>query len=611
MPVDALICATIVAALLFVRRRRSLFDEVPKGFFNLSLGLGILAFASFLDALLFGHIAIVKNVVSATTSATLVALFGYFPGMIFVLLGLYYWLPALERLKLEVKARGEAERRLEEAQNLSKIGSWAHDFDGRFYQWSDETSRILGYRKGEVEPSFENYTARVHPDDNDAMKAVVNEAMAHRSSYVVEYRLRHPDGTIVDVEERGRFQISDDSGVEFIIGTIQDISERKSASEALSRSEAQIRRLLEDSPMGVAIMRHRTQHDRVVAERLFANRTLVTMMGFSTRDELLAADVSESWVDQSKLAHVNHIMKGGNVLVDFEALRCRPDGSRYWVSMNSRPIIFEGEECMVVWHLDITNRKSAEAELHAAKEVAEAANTAKSKFLANMSHELRTPLNAILGFSDMMLSESFGRLGDQRYVQYSRDIHDSGSLLLNLIREMLDLARIEAGALELEDDIIELGQVLESSLRLVQGQADEKSINIATSFAQDLPPLRADERAIRQIALNLLSNSVKFTEPEGRIEVGTKHSADGTIGMYFSDTGIGIAADDIAKALEPFVQVSRVHGRSHEGTGLGLPIAKQLAELHGADFDIHSDVASGTTITIRFPRERSISGETG
>jgi signal transduction histidine kinase len=255
---------------------------------------------------------------------------------------------------------------------------------------------------------------------------------------------------------------------------------------------------------------------------------------------------------------------------------------------------------------DITGQKQVEAELVAAKELAEEANGAKSEFLANMSHELRTPLNAILGFSEVMAEESFGPLGSEKYKEYATDIHTSGIHLLDLIGDVLDLSRIEAGALDLAEGVVDLNEALRAMLRMVQERAARKSLRIDTKLESSLPLIRGDERAIKQIILNLLSNCTKFTGEGGKITVATENERDGGVSLIIADTGIGIASADIPKVLEPFGQIGDATTRVHEGTGLGLPFAKRLTEMHDATFELKSEVGVGTTVTVCFPTERVI-----
>lgn len=243
-------------------------------------------------------------------------------------------------------------------------------------------------------------------------------------------------------------------------------------------------------------------------------------------------------------------------------------------------------------------------ELSAARDDAEAANHAKSEFLAHMSHELRTPLNAILGFSEIIKLETFGPVGNTRYREYASDILESGQHLLGIINDILDLSKVESGLEELDEDVVDISDVIHSIEILVRGRAERGGVKLDSEIGQLLPPMRADQRKLKQILINLVSNAVKFTEPGGTVTQRAWHDPAGGHVLQVRDTGVGMAPEDIPKALSQFGQVRDVVGQSHEGTGLGLPLAQALVELHGGEFRIESAVGVGTTVTARFPPGR-------
>lgn len=251
---------------------------------------------------------------------------------------------------------------------------------------------------------------------------------------------------------------------------------------------------------------------------------------------------------------------------------------------------------------DITQWKRAEEELTSAKKAAENASSQKSDFLAKMSHEIRTPLNAIIGFSEVMMEERFGPVGNERYKEYLRDIHVSGTHIMSLVNDLLDLSKIEAGKLELTFEAVGLNDVVRECAALMQPQANRERIIIRTSLSSSLPPVVADNRSLRQIILNLLSNAVKFNSAGGQVIVSTLYEESGEVVLRVRDTGQGMSEGDIVKAMEPFRQLST--SRTGGGTGLGLPLTKALVEANRAAFQIDSTPGQGTMIQITFPSTR-------
>jgi signal transduction histidine kinase len=249
-------------------------------------------------------------------------------------------------------------------------------------------------------------------------------------------------------------------------------------------------------------------------------------------------------------------------------------------------------------------REAVQTELVRAKETAESANRAKSAFLANMSHELRTPLNAIMGFSEIIKTQTFGPRSE-RYPDYAGHIFHSGTHLLALINDILNLSKMEAGRLALHEEDVDLGVMVESCITLIETQARQAKIRLSVSLDERVRSIRADNRRMRQILINLLSNAVKFTPDGGQISISSALE-NGGLAIAVSDTGIGMAPEDIPKAMAPFGQVDSRIRRKQEGTGLGLPLARQLVELHGGTFRIDSKVDGGTTVTFVLPPERII-----
>jgi signal transduction histidine kinase len=250
--------------------------------------------------------------------------------------------------------------------------------------------------------------------------------------------------------------------------------------------------------------------------------------------------------------------------------------------------------------------QATQAALKEAKEIAERANNAKSEFLAGMSHELRTPLNSVIGFSSVMEEEIFGPVGHQNYMEYVGAIGDSGKHLLNLVNDILDISKIEAGEMEFEDSEVDVLEIFQASMKIVTPRADQGEINLGLEIARDSPHLKGDRLRLKQILLNLLTNAIKFTPPKGQVKVFASVDDSNAMNWQVTDTGVGISEKDLGRILLPFEQVRGTAAHTHEGTGLGLYLTKSLAEAHGGTLEIDSEVGSGTTVIVKFPPERTI-----
>ena len=275
------------------------------------------------------------------------------------------------------------------------------------------------------------------------------------------------------------------------------------------------------------------------------------------------------------------------------------------IAVMHRPMADGGS---VATYEDTTRQEAAEHALRVAKEQAETANHA-NEFLANTSHELRTPLNAIIGFSEIMKQESLGPIGSAKYLEYANDIYQAARHQLDLVNDILDLSKVKSGREELQEDILEVAGLLDSVQMLVAGRVEKAGVTLEFDVAEALPGLRADARKLKQILINLLSNAIKFTEAGGRVTFRAWYRADSGVVFQVVDTGIGIAPGDIPNALAPFRQIDDGLDRKYEGTGLGLPLAKSLVEMHGGSLDLQSEPGVGTTVTVRLPAERIVVAE--
>ena len=253
---------------------------------------------------------------------------------------------------------------------------------------------------------------------------------------------------------------------------------------------------------------------------------------------------------------------------------------------------------------DITQWKRTEEELRTAKRAAETANAHKSEFLARVSHEIRTPLNAIIGFSDMMATERLGPIGHPRYVEYSDDIGRSGRHVLDIVNDLLDISKIEAGEMELDFTAVELNEAVSEAVSLVQPQVNSQRVIIRTSLSQSVPNIVADQRSIKQIAINILANAIRYTPSGGQIVVSTAYESNGSVVLRIRDTGVGMTRTELEQALKPFRQVTTGSRKRGDGTGLGLPLTKAMVDANRANFAISSAPNEGTLVEITFPSPR-------
>jgi PAS domain S-box-containing protein len=384
-------------------------------------------------------------------------------------------------------------------------------------------------------------------------------------------------------------------------GLLLDLTERRRAEEALRRSEEKYRALMNDAADAILLGdggSHLIECNRRAEELLDLSPGTRADLGGILIDEERARGAV--WFEELK--------RTGSATLSDTYVRTR-DGRKLPVDLSATAITIDGQQIYQAILKDISDHRQAEAQLRAAKESAELADRSKTEFLANMSHELRTPLNAIIGFSDVMRSELLGPIGNDSYRGYIEDIHASGRHLLEVINEILDMSKVESGHLELLEEPVKLSALVRASLRLVRERADQGSVTLINDVADSLPPVLVDERRFKQILLNLMSNAVKFTPPQGSIRVWAELLPEGGLVVSVTDTGIGMSPEEMETALAPFGQVDSSLSRRYDGTGLGLPLTKAFTELHDGLLELQSTPGNGTTVRVCLPARRVLMGK--
>ena len=398
-----------------------------------------------------------------------------------------------------------------------------------------------------------------------------------------------------------KFPVLDSDGKTIAVGGIHlDISDTRQAEEALAKSEALFRAVVNNSPTKIHIK-------DVEGRYILINKEAEKLFGITDEDGRgkTSYDLFPKKEADAFMAHDKEVIESGQSREEEEEFILE-DGLHTFLTVKFPIYDQHGISGVGAIGTDITERKRAEDALKKAKEQAEYASRAKTDFLANMSHELRTPLNSILGFSEVLMREILGPHGNAKYKEYAEDIHYSGTHLLRLINEVLDLSKLEAGEIAIAEDEIDVAEVIKTCVKMVEGRSSDKETCLSTIFPAGLPGLRVDELRFKQILLNLLSNAIKFTPTDGEVTASARVKGDGRYVIEVADTGFGIAAADIPKVLEPFGQVDDVLTRNYEGSGLGLHLAKSFTEMHGGVLEIKSAHGEGTTVILTFPKERTV-----
>jgi two-component system cell cycle sensor histidine kinase PleC len=521
------------------------------------------------------------------------------------------------------QAYADSERRLRLAVEAARCGVWEWDLDEDRVRMSEIAAAILGSGGGGSAPGSE-VLAKIAPEHRQRVRQTLAAARDF-GAFDVSFRIPDRGGRSAWVDARGQALAElGEQGYRRIVGVMLDVTEERITQARAQAAEMRLRDAI-DSVSEAFVLWDRggrllmcNQNYRTffnIEARVLkpgAARDVVTRIArLALKRELPAlADrpgVHEAEMHDGRWLQISErrTADGGTVMTaaDISAIKLRDEARR----------LNEAQLQDAVDNLERSQAQLGElARKYEAEKIrAEGANKAKSEFLANMSHELRTPLNAINGFSEIMVGEMFGPMGDRRYVEYARDILSSGQHLLALINDILDMSKIEAGKMNLRFEPLPLEDVIEDAVRLVQNRAEAAGLSLKVDLP-DLPEVEADYRAIKQILLNLLSNAIKFTPHGGRIEVsGTRrHDPLGErVRISVRDTGIGIAPEDLARLARPFEQIESQHSKTQQGTGLGLALTKSLVEMHEGSLEIASEPSKGTTVSFVLPLRHAAANE--
>src|SRR5471030_1114306 len=465
---------------------------------------------------------------------------------------------------------------------------------------------------------FGDVSALVHPDDVQLYELATELADAKMTAIDHAFRMRHADGHWVWLRARCELVRQRGEPGLHLIGIAVDITEQKSLVEKTVAADMRLRDAIETIPEAFVLWdadnrlvlcnsNFQELHD-LPDEAITVGASFESLVAAGSqpvvRNKIITggpavpgARTFEAQLEDGRWLHISErrTKDGGYVSVgtDITALKTHEE----------KLVDSEQRQIATISDLRASQQRLAElAEKYAEeKDRAEEANQAKTKFLANMSHELRTPLNAIIGFSEIMESGMFGPLGSEKYQEYCHDILTSGHYLLEVINDILDMSKIEAGRMKLDMESLDLSKTLAESLRVVSGRADNKKLVLDADIDGAIPVI-ADRRAIKQIVINLLSNAVKFTPDEGRVIVRTRRRANSVI-LMIADTGIGIAPQSLKRLGRPFEQVESQLTKTYHGSGLGLAIARSLANLHGGSMKLRSRLGVGTVVCVTLPRD--------
>jgi len=484
-------------------------------------------------------------------------------------------------------------------ERASRSGTWSFDVAGARFEVSPGYVALFA---SDVSPDRVTLDW-LHAHLSSSQLRRLKREMAHGIerakffSFTVGYTAE--DGSARYAENQVWPELDAKGAVSVLHGISHDVTETVRQRRALEHLEQRHRLVFEQS---IDVISHVDREGRFV----FVSPSGEQLTGFSIA-EAMGKTIAEMTHpdDFPMLLEVSKTWKNDQTPRTFQYRTLTKSGKYIWIESTIRPLVdpATGEVLGALSvSRDIRERRRVEEELRHAHERSEIANRAKSRFLANMSHELRTPLNAIIGFSEILTREMFGPLGTPRYKEYSDLILESGRLLLDLINDLLDMSKIEAGRYVLSPDALDIADLLGAAMRMVQRQVEAKSLTLKIEVQPLSSPLIADQRAVKQIVLNLLSNAIKFTPVGGEIKLGASES-EAYVTITVSDTGIGIPQSALGRLAKPFEQVNNDLNVSQQGTGLGLALVRSLARLHGGEIDIESREGEGTTVYVHLPHQ--------
>jgi PAS domain S-box-containing protein len=496
------------------------------------------------------------------------------------------FLGTLTELALDRVAAGEVEARLAAIVESSDDAIIGGDLQGTILSWNAGAQRLYGYAREEVVGG--SLSLLIPPDRPEDLDRVLGEVSAGKRIVDWETERVRKDGARLTVSVTISPVWSSERELVGVSVISRDVSQRKVQQEALRAAEERYRSMFEQTLGGIF-------EASPSGEILVANPSLATMLGYESPQELTTAvsDVCGMLLDDDKRNELSRLLEGKALVRNFEARGRRADGDDFWLSLDVRPAHDQGGNVARLHGMavDITDRKAAERSYRQAREEAERANQAKSEFLSRMSHELRTPLNAILGFGQLLDMDDLSE--EQR--SSVGQIVKAGKHLLQLINEVLDIARIEVGRIAISLEPVDLGATLGDALDLVRPLADEKGIALGGAAATTCNThVLADHQRLKQILLNLLSNGVKYNSPEGRVEVACRTVAEGLVRIEVTDTGPGIPDDRREQLFQPFERLGAEQS-AEEGTGLGLALSRRLSEAMGSALEVETEVGKGST----------------